>query len=147
MCYITNLYIDDDFGVIRKFFYSVIIDFDDQLVFLGCLMIQILQCRYYTCKDELWIYKTFDLNFVGQAAKTMKHQYTASYLSLLALLAKIKVFGVLPAHWPLVLNVGNVLVSVPMPISAGFVYCHCKKRWAVLDNTHGKYSGAFCWRL
>ena len=125
MCYITNLHIDDNFGVVRKFFNSVIIDFNDQLMFLGCLMIQILQCRYYTCKDELWIYKTFDLNFVGQAAKTMKQQYTASYLSLLALLATIKVLGVLPAHWPLILDAGTILASIQLLMCAGFVYCHC----------------------
>ena len=33
---------------------------------------------------------------------------------LLGLLAKIKVSGVLPAHIPLVLDAGTVLVSVPM---------------------------------
>ena len=54
------------------------------------------------------------------------------------LLAKIKVFAVLPAHWPLVLDAGTVLVSVPPLICAGFVNCHCTVRWAVLDNTHGK---------
>ena len=26
---------------------------------------------------------------------------------------------------------------------AGFVCCHCTGTWAVLDNTHGKDSGAF----
>ena len=28
-------------------------------------------------------------------------------------------------------------------ICAAFVYCHCTGRWAVLDNTLGKDSGAF----
>ena len=62
---------------------------------------------------------------------------------LLGLLAKIKVSGVLPAHLPLVLAAGTVLVSVPPLSCAGFVCCHCTRRWAVLDNTHGKDSGAF----
>ena len=60
--------------------------------------------------------------------------------------AKIKVlevFEVLPAHLPLVLDAGTVLVSVPPLICAGFVYCDCTGRWAVLDNTHSKDSGAF----
>ena len=57
-----------------------------------------------------------------------------SILLLLGLLAKIKVLGVLPAH---------SLVSVPPLSCAGFVCCHCTGRWAVLDNTHGKDSGAF----
>ena len=61
---------------------------------------------------------------------------------LLGLLAKIKVLGVLPAHLPLVLDAG-ILVSVPPLSCAGFVCCHCTGRWAVLDNTHGKDSGAF----
>ena len=30
-----------------------------------------------------------------------------------------------------------------VPITSGFVYCHCTGRQAVLDNTHGKDSGAF----
>ena len=62
---------------------------------------------------------------------------------LSCLLAKIKVLGVLPAHLPLVLDAGTVLVSVPPLSCAGFVCCHCTGRWAVLDNTHGKDSGAF----
>ena len=37
--------------------------------------------------------------------------------------------GVLPAHWPLILDAGTVLVSVPLLICAGFVYCHCTGRW------------------
>ena len=40
---------------------------------------------------------------------------------LLGLLAKIKVAGVLPAHLPLVLDAGTVLVSVPLLSCAGFV--------------------------
>ena len=63
--------------------------------------------------------------------------------SLLGLLAKFKMLGVLPAHLPLVLDAGTVLVSVPPVSCAGFVCCHCTGRWAVLDNTHGKDSGAF----
>ena len=62
--------------------------------------------------------------------------------SLLGLLAKIKVLGVLPAHLPLVLDAG-ILVSVPPLSCAGYVCCHCTGRRAVLDNTHGKGSGAF----
>ena len=62
---------------------------------------------------------------------------------LLGLLAKIKVLGVLQAHLPLVLDAGTVLVSVPPLICAGFVCCHCTRRRAVLDNTHGKDNGAF----
>ena len=50
--------------------------------------------------------------------------------------------GVLPAHLPLVLDVG-ILVSVPPLSCAGFVCCHCTGRWAVLDDTLGKDSGAF----
>ena len=62
--------------------------------------------------------------------------------TLLGLLAEIKVLGVLPAHLPLVLDAG-ILVSVPPLSCAGFVCCHCTGRCAVLDNTHGKDSGAF----
>ena len=51
--------------------------------------------------------------------------------------------GVLPAHLPLVLDAGSVLLSVPPLICAGFVYCHCTGMWAVLDNTHGKDCGPF----
>ena len=54
-----------------------------------------------------------------------------------------KVFGVLPAHLPLVLDAGTVLVSVPPFMCTGFVYCRCTGRWAVLDNTYGKDSGVF----
>ena len=64
--------------------------------------------------------------------------------SFLSLLAKIKVLGVLPAHLPLVLHAG-ILISVPPLCCAGFVCCHCTGRWAVLDDTHGKDSGAFRW--
>ena len=56
-------------------------------------------------------------------------------------------FGVLPAHWPLVLDAGTVLVSVPSLICAGFMYCHRIVRRTVLDNTPSKDSGTFCWRL
>ena len=56
--------------------------------------------------------------------------------------AKIKVSGVLPAHLPLVLDAGTVLVSVPPLSCAGYVCCHCTRRRAVVDNTHGKDSGA-----
>ena len=57
-------------------------------------------------------------------------------------LVKIKGFGVLPAHLPLVSD-ADILVSVPPLSCAGFVCCHCTRRWAVLGNTHGKDSGAF----
>ena len=63
--------------------------------------------------------------------------------SLLGLLAKIKVLGVLPAHLPLVLDAEFVLLSVPPLICAGFAYCHCTRRWAVLDNTPSNDYGAF----
>ena len=66
----------------------------------------------------------------------------SSCKSLFGLLAKIKVLSVLPAHLPLVLDAG-VLVSVPPLSCAGFVRCHCTRRWAVLDNAHDKDSGAF----
>ena len=56
-------------------------------------------------------------------------------------------FGVLPAHLPLVLDAGTVFVFVPPLTGADFVYCHCPGSWAVLDNTHGKGSGAFRWGL
>ena len=64
-------------------------------------------------------------------------------LMLLDLLAKIKMLGVLPAHLPLVLDAGTALESDPLLICAGFACCHCTKRWAVLDITHGKESDAF----
>ena len=64
-------------------------------------------------------------------------------LTSLATMAMIKVSGVLPAHLPLVFDAGTVLVSVPPLSCAGFVCCHCTRRRAVLDNTHGKDSGAF----
>mgnify|MGYP001796036497 CR=1 FL=1 len=41
---------------------------------------------------------------------------------VLGLLANIKVFGVLPAHRPFVLDAGAVLVSVSPSICAGFVH-------------------------
>ena len=41
---------------------------------------------------------------------------------LLGLLVKIKVFGVLPAHWALVLDAVTVLVFVLLMICAGFVW-------------------------
>ena len=44
-------------------------------------------------------------------------------------------FGVLSAHWPLILHAGTVLESLPLLICAG--------RWAVFHNTHGKESYAF----
>ena len=40
------------------------------------------------------------------------------------LLAKIKVLGVLPAHFPLVLDEGTDLVSVPLLICAGLLSLH-----------------------
>ena len=104
--------------------------------------------------------------------------------SLLGQLAEIKVFGVLPAHWPLILlasvsyignqsrsstvyhstspclDAGTVLVSVPpadpLLIGAGFVYCHCTGRRAVLgwtihtviivahSATQGRIYGSLC---
>ena len=59
------------------------------------------------------------------------------------LFAKIKALGVLPAHLPLVLDAGTVLVSVPPFSCEGFVCCHCTRGRALLDNTHGKDRGAF----
>ena len=64
-------------------------------------------------------------------------------LQFLGLLAKIEVLGVLPAHLPLVLDVGTVLVSDPPLSCAGFVCCHSTGRWAVSDNARGKDSSAF----
>ena len=49
----------------------------------------------------------------------------------------------LRSHWPLILDAGTGLVSVLLLSCAGYVYCHCTGRWAVLDNTHGNDSGAF----
>ena len=39
-----------------------------------------------------------------------------------------EVFCVLPAYWPLILDVGTVWVSVPTMIYA-FLLCHCTWRW------------------
>ena len=52
-------------------------------------------------------------------------------------------------HWSkcLVLDAGTVLISIPLLTCAGFVYCHCAGRWAVLDNTNGKDRDAFRWGL
>ena len=55
---------------------------------------------------------------------------TKNRVDLLGLLAKIKVFGVLPAHWPLILDAGTVLESIPLLICAGFANCHCT--WSLL---------------
>ena len=64
--------------------------------------------------------------------------------SLLGLLAEIKVFAVLPAYFPMILDAGAVLESLPLLICTDFVYCHCTERWVVFNNnTHGKDSGAF----
>ena len=49
--------------------------------------------------------------------------------------AKIKVFGAWLAHCPLILDAGTVFESVPMLICEGFLCCHRKVRWEVLDNT------------
>ena len=71
--------------------------------------------------------------------------YTAQYTTSLGLLVTMEVFfgcNAMQAHIPLVLDAGTVSVSVPPLICAGLVYCHCTGRWAVLDNTHGKDSGA-----
>ena len=59
------------------------------------------------------------------------------------LTARINVLGVFKAHLPFILDAGTVLLSVPSLISAGFVYCHCTGRWAVLDNAHCKDIGAY----
>ena len=50
------------------------------------------------------------------------------------LLAMIKVFGVLQStlHF-------NLWCWHCLGICAGFVYFHCTGRWAVKDNTHGKF--------
>ena len=64
--------------------------------------------------------------------------YLKTECRIKGVLAKIKVFGVLPAYWPLVLDAGTVLLSVPPLSCAGSVYCHCTAgRWVVLDITHG----------
>ena len=41
------------------------------------------------------------------------------------------------------LDAGTVLESVPLLICAGFVYCHCTRRWEMFHNTHGKDSGVY----
>ena len=64
------------------------------------------------CPDE----SVFKNSFRGSIKNRVDH---------LGLFAKIKVFGVLPAHWPLILDEGTVLESVPPLICAGFAYCHC----------------------
>ena len=56
----------------------------------------------------------------------------------LGLLVEIKVFAVL------ILDAVTVLVSTPLLICVGFVYCHHTGSWTVWDNTHGTDSGAFC---
>ena len=55
----------------------------------------------------------------------------------------IKVFDVLPAQLPLILDAGTVVESVPQLICAGFVYCHCARGGGVFDNTYGKDSSEF----
>ena len=60
----------------------------------------------------------------------------------IGLLAKIKLLGVLTFDLGRT-AAGTVFVSVLLLICAGFVYCHCTGRWAVLDNTHSKDRGAF----
>ena len=62
---------------------------------------------------------------------------------LLGLLANIKLFGMVPAHQPLIFDVGTVLVYIPLLICAGFVYSDRTGQWVVLDNTHGKDGGVF----
>ena len=72
------------------------------------------------------------------------------FMQLISSLQHIEVMGVLPAHLPLVLDAGifpGILVSIPPLRCAGFGCCYCTGRWGVLDNTHGKDSGAFCWGL
>ena len=57
-------------------------------------------------------------------------------VALLGLLAESKEYGVLPAHIPLILDGGTVLVSDPLLICAGIVYCHfegCIPLKAVLE--------------
>ena len=82
--------------------------------------------------------------FLNSNSYNFYHKFT---LTSRAISSKIKVFGVLPAHLPLVFDAGTVFVFVPRLICADFVYCHCTGRWAVLDNTHGKDSGSFRWGL
>ena len=65
-----------------------------------------------------------------------KVAFLISEWELLGLLAKIEVFCILPAHWPLILDAGIILVSVHPLICSGFVYCHWTGRWEVLENTH-----------
>ena len=38
----------------------------------------------------------------------------------------------------MILDLVTVLESLPLLICAGFVYDHCSRSWAELDNTHGK---------
>ena len=57
-------------------------------------------------------------------------QYNNSYW-ILSLLARIKVLDALPAHWPLVLDAGTVLVSVPPVQVLCIVITQGGGQWAV----------------
>ena len=54
---------------------------------------------------------------------TQEHSCTYTAVTLLVLVAMIKVFDVLPAQSPLILDAGTVVESVPQLICAGFVDC------------------------
>ena len=60
-------------------------------------------------------------------------------MSLLGLLANIKVFGVVAAHQRLTFDVGTILVYIPLLIGAGFVYSDCTG-WCKTIRTDGGYS-------
>ena len=62
------------------------------------------------------------------------------------LLLRKRLYGRFSAYWlrsKCRMCCQHICLSVPPLSCAGFVYCHCIRRRAVLDNTHGKNSDAF----
>ena len=64
---------------------------------------------------------TYVYETVFRSLKVESNNPNMTSKSILSLFAKIKVFGVLPVHWPLILYAGTVLVSVCPLNCAGFV--------------------------